>query len=183
VFYTSSEGGVTLSGGEPLDQAEFAYQVLAECKRRGLHTAIETTLFTARATLERFLAVTDLFLTDLKIWDPQVHKETVGVDNALIKDNILYLAQNGVDLVIRMPLIPEITATAENIRPIAAFVRDLPGNVPFELINFNPLASGKYRILDRNYAFESYTSPYAQEEYNEFIAVAAEQGGRVLASG
>ncbi|MCG8478800.1 MAG: glycyl-radical enzyme activating protein [Spirochaetales bacterium] len=178
-FYDSSGGGVTLSGGEPLSQADFAYAVLAECRERGLHTALETTLFTAPETVERFLAVVDHFLVDIKVWDPALHRRTVGVDNAPILENIRLLAARGATLTVRIPLIPGVTATAENIRPTARFVRDLPGTVPLELINFNPLASGKYIVLAREYAFSSYTAPYSEEEYRAFVAIADKEGAHI----
>ncbi|MGM0432136.1 MAG: glycyl-radical enzyme activating protein [Spirochaetota bacterium] len=180
VFYKESNGGITLSGGDPLFQTEFALEVFTECKRRGLHTAVETELATSRSKLERFVPVVDLFMSDLKIWDNKEHLETVGVENKLIKENLHYLAEQGVDLIVRMPLIPEITTTRENITAVAKFVAALPGDVPFELINFNPLASGKYRMLQKEYAFESYTSPYPPEEYWQFAQIAKDAGARIV---
>lgn len=180
VFYDSSGGGVTLSGGEPLVQAEFAHAVLTEARTRSLHTAIESTLSTSRRTLERIVPVVDHILADIKIWDRELHRSIVGVDNEPILSNISYLANVGTTLTIRIPLIPGITALAENIRPIAAFVRDLPGQVPLELINFNPLAAGKYRALERKYEFASYTSPYPPEEYAAFVEIARKEGAHVV---
>lgn len=180
VFYKASGGGITISGGDPLFQSEFALAVFTECKNRGLHTAIETELATSRHKLEQFVPVVDLFMTDLKIWDNRMHLETVGVENKIIKENIQYLAEQDVELIVRMPLIPEITTTEENISSIARFIADLPGNVPFELINFNPLASGKYRMLQKKYAFETYTSPYPHEEYWKFAQIAKDAGANII---
>ena len=180
VFYEASGGGMTLSGGDPFFQTEFAYAVFSECKRRGMHTAIETELVTSRNKLEKFIPVVDLFMTDLKIWDNKIHLATVGAENTIIKDNIRFLAQQGVALIVRMPLIPEITTTKENISSIAKFVAELPGDVLFELINFNPLASGKYRMLQKKYAFELYTSPYPAKEYWEFVKISKEAGAHVI---
>jgi pyruvate formate lyase activating enzyme len=109
-----------------------------------------------------------------------MHLETVGVENKIIKENIRYLAEQDVELIVRMPLIPEITTTEENISSIARFVAELPGKVPFELINFNPLASGKYRMLQKIYAFESYTSPYSPEDYWKFAQIAIDAGAEVI---
>lgn len=180
VFYETSGGGVTLSGGEPLFQPDFAHAVLTESKRRDLHTALETTLSVNQHALERFLPVVDFFMSDLKLWDDAAHRRTVGVPVGPVKRNIAFLAESGVDLLIRVPLIPEITATNDSIAPIARFVAELPGDVPLELINFNPLPAAKYRALGREYAFSAYTAPYSQEEYDEFVAVARAEGARVI---
>ncbi len=179
LFYETSGGGVTLSGGEPLSQEKFAHAVLAECRERGLHTAIETTLFASHRTLDRFIPVVDHFLVDIKVWDSELHRRTAGVDNKPILDNIRLLAERGSTLTVRIPLIPGITATAENIRPTARFVRDLPGTVPLELINFNPLASGKYLVLAQDYAFSSYNAPYSEEEYRVFVDIARSEGAHI----
>ncbi len=180
VFYDASQGGITLSGGDPLFQTEYALAVLEECKKRGLHTAIETELVTSLSKLERFVPLVDQFMADLKIWDNTMHLETVGVENKIIKENIQYLADKGVSLIVRMPLIPEITTTKENISSIGRFVASLPGNVPLELINFNPLASGKYTMLQKEYPFSSYTSPYPAEEYWRFVQIAKDAGANTI---
>lgn len=185
VFFESSGGGVTLSGGEPLFQAGYALAVLRQAHEDGLHTAVETTLFVARRVLQDVLPHVDLFLTDLKMWDPEMHREIVGVENTLIVDNIRFLAEQRAahgrpDLVVRLPLIPELTATTANIRAVARFVSQLPGDIPLELLNFNPLAAGKYRTLGRSYAFSGYTAPYTREEFDEFVDIARAGGARII---
>lgn len=176
VFYDSSGGGITLSGGEPLMQAPFAREVLRLSNEAGLRTALETTLFTSRRVLESVLPYTDHILADIKIWDRDAHRRTVGVDNEPILSNIRFLAERGVPLTIRIPLIPGMTTREENIRPIARFVAGLPGDVPLELINFNPLASGKYRALEQEYEFAAYTAPYSEKEMADFTEFAAQEG-------
>lgn len=180
VFYESSGGGITLSGGEPLYLSEYARAVLIESKNRGLHTALETTLFTSPSVLGRVLPFVDHFLTDIKIWDRETHKSVVGVDNEPILRNIRHIAELGKTLTVRIPLIPGITNTEENIAPTAAFVAGLPGDVPLELINFNPLASGKYLALDQDYDFASYTSPLPADEVDHLKTIARERGATVI---
>jgi pyruvate formate lyase activating enzyme len=146
-FYALSGGGVTLSGGDPLVQPEFARDILARCKARRVHTAMETCLAAGWETVEPFLAVVDLFLVDLKLGDEAEHRDRLGVPASLVKDNLLRLAESGGHLWVRVPLIPGVTATPGNLDRIGRFMRDrLPG-VPVDLVNFNPLARSKYERM------------------------------------
>lgn len=180
VFYETSGGGITLSGGEPLFQADFAEEVLRLCREKGVHTALETTLHVYRDVLERFLPLVDLFLTDIKLMDSEAHRENTGVGNERILENVKWLAEQEVELVIRVPLIPGATDSEENIKAIARFVHSLPGDVPLELINFNPLASGKYRSLDLNYDFADVTSALETETVERLKEVVRRQGVTVV---
>lgn len=172
VFFESSGGGITLSGGEPLAQPGFAEKVLRLAKEKGLHTAIETTLHIETAVLDRFLPLVDLFLADIKHMDSAVHLANTGVPNEKILANIRYLAECKAHMILRLPLIPAITATDENVRAVAKFVAGLPGDYPLELINFNPLASGKYYALDLNYDFARVTAPLENAEVDRLKALA-----------
>ena len=180
VFYRNSGGGVTLSGGEPLVQADFAESVLKLSREHGLHTAIETTLHTGKVVLERMIPVVDLFLTDIKLWDNDEHKRYTGVDNTLILENVRFLADAGATMLIRVPLIPETTTSPENLSSIAAFVRSLPGNHKLELINFNPLASGKYAMLEQPYPYSRFTSPLPDSVVKELAEVVRSEGVEVV---
>ncbi len=164
VFYRNSGGGVTLSGGEPLAQAQFAREVLRLCRDAGLHTAIETTLHTTQEVLGGILPLVDLFLSDIKLWDAEEHRRYTGVDNRIILENVKFLAREGASMLIRVPLIPETTTSPENIAAIARFVRDLPGEHSLELLNFNPLAAGKYQMLEKPYPYEQYTTQLPAEQ-------------------
>jgi pyruvate formate lyase activating enzyme len=180
VFYQSSGGGITLSGGEPFVQPVFAEEILQLCRAEGLHTAIETTLHVDQSILGRFLPLVDLFLTDVKLWDSDEHRKYTGVGNEKILENVRWLAGQGVTMTIRIPLIPEITATETNVGNIARFVSGLPGDVALELINFNPLASGKYRALDLPYDFANLTAPLDQEIVDTLSRAAREEGVTVV---
>jgi pyruvate formate lyase activating enzyme len=180
LFYENSNGGITLSGGEPLFQKTFAVAVLEECVRRGLHTTLESTLFLSRATLERALPFVDHFLTDVKLWDSKEHKKHTGVPNEQILENVRFLAGTSVDMTIRVPLIPGITATEQNVGAVARFVAGLPADVPLELVNFNPLPAGKYRVLGIRWPFQNRTSPLSKSELEPLERAARAEGVRLV---
>jgi len=163
-FYRQSGGGVTISGGDPLVQHEFARDVLGRCRSQGVHTAIETCLFGTWEVLERFIPVTDLFIVDLKIADSALHREYTGRPNGLIRDNYARLARAGVDLLTRVPLIPGITATEANVEAMARFIRDTNPGGRVELINFNPLAINKHSLMNRGTEFFHGMGPLPEPE-------------------
>lgn len=115
IFYDQSGGGVTFSGGEPLLQPEFLLALLAECKKRGIHTAVDTTGFAAPEILLQASQITDLFLYDLKIMDDGLHRQYTGVSNGVILDNLRELAARHGNIIIRVPVIPGINDGDENI--------------------------------------------------------------------
>ena len=177
VFFETSGGGVTLSGGEPLMQPEFAYAVLRMCKNAGIHTALETSLAVQRTTLEPFLEVTDQFLVDLKVAEEMLHRKWLGRGNADIHSNLRYLVGSGANVTVRIPMIPGYTAREENLHELGAFVRSLGSPPPpVELINFNPLAVNKYRMYGYSWPFGDEARPYTQEELDSFVALLAEFG-------
>ena len=175
-FYLQSGGGITISGGDPLVQHEFALEILKACKAEGLRTAIETCLQGSWDIIEAFIPLTDLFIVDLKLADSQLHREYVGRGNELIRENCRRLAALEVDTLTRIPLIPRVTARADNIRAIAAFVRDCDPGARVELINFNPLAENKYRLMDRNREFFQRLYPLKSEELAALNAIIEAEG-------
>ena len=124
-FYDESGGGVTLSGGEPLMQAEFSRQLLAACRREGLHTAVDTCGFGRREDLLALAAYTDLFLYDVKILDDQRHRQYTGVSNAVILENLMALCEAGAEVWVRVPVIPGFNADPGDVAAIAAWVASL----------------------------------------------------------
>ncbi len=152
-FYRQSGGGITISGGDPLVQHEFALEVLRRCRHEGVHTAVETGLFGAWEILQRFIPLTDLFIVDLKIANPARHVEYTGRSNELVLDNYARLARTGVEILTRVPLIPTATATEENLRALAVFIRGAAPGARVELVNFNPLAVSKYALMNRGTEF------------------------------
>ena len=115
-FWRRSGGGVTVSGGEPLAQPDFLAAFLGLCKGRYIHTAIETSLFCSRPTLERVLGLLDFVQFDLKAMDPQLHRELTGLDNTEILDNARFLLRGGKPLLARIPLVPGCNDGEDNLR-------------------------------------------------------------------
>lgn len=171
-------GGITLSGGDPFSQKEFTLEILKECKKHGLHTSIETCLYVKRETLELFLPYIDLLIADFKLFDPELHQSYTGQDNTIIKDNFVYLFKNyfeqdKLDILVRIPLIPEYTATEENLKKIVRFLYSLSPRVRVELINYNPLAQSKYALMNKKFIYEKNPEMYKTDEmegYNEILA-------------
>jgi glycyl-radical enzyme activating protein len=179
-FYRQSGGGITISGGDPLVQYEFALEVLGICRESGVHTAIETCLSGNWEVVERFIPLTDLFIVDLKITDGALHAEYTGRPNDLIFDNYARLARAGVELLTRIPLIPGITATAGNVTSLARFIADANPGGRVELINFNPLAISKYALMDRGTEFFNGMAPLPEGEVEKLRTLLDGEGLAVV---
>jgi len=179
-FYRQSGGGITISGGDPLVQHEFALQVLGRCRGAGVHTAIETCLFGEWDVIQRFIPLTDLFIADLKIADPARHERHTGRSNELILDNYARLARARVDLLTRVPLVPGITATEANLGAIARFIRQANPGGRVELVNFNPLAVHKYALMERSTAHLAGMSPVPQGGVDAFQVLLEAEGLQVV---
>ena len=143
----ASGGGVTFSGGEPFAQSEFLLATLAALKGK-LHTAVQTCGYTDSKTFSKGLSLCDYVLYDLKLMDGAAHRRFCGVDNGRILENYRALAASGVPFITRIPLIPGVTDTAENLSAIAAFVRE-QGVDHVELLPYNRMAGSKYTGLLR----------------------------------
>ena len=124
-FYEQSGGGVTLSGGEPFEQFEFVQAFLRVCKDRGLHTAIETNGFTTPDRLEALLPYLDRIYFDLKVIDDDEHRRLMGVGNAPILANARRLVAIDAPVIFRVPVVPGMTATDENVRALSNFLHEL----------------------------------------------------------
>jgi pyruvate formate lyase activating enzyme len=158
-FYERSDGGVTLSGGEPLLQLAFSRAILARCKEENLHTAIETAANFPWERVEAILPVTDLVMMDIKLMDAERHRAATGVPNERILDSARRLGQTGKPLIVRTPVVPGVNDQEDEIAAIAAFVAALPNLLYYELLPFHPMARGKYESLDMDYRAQSLKSP------------------------
>ncbi len=179
-FYEESGGGITLSGGDPLFQPEFSLEILKACKDKKIHTAIETCMYARQDIIEKFLDFTDLFIVDLKIFDSYKHKMYTGVENELIKSNFRFIASQKTDILVRIPLIPGITATDENLRKTARFVRDTNPEIPIELMNYNILAENKYRLMKKENNLIKGMKPFLEARLEEFYRIIEGEGARIL---
>lgn len=146
-FYETSGGGMTLSGGEPLYQPEFAAALLKAAKEAGIHTCVETSGFCTDRVLEEAAAYTDLFLYDIKETDPALHKRFTGVEQDVILRHARRLAELGKPMVLRCPIIPGYNAREEHIRNIAALAQDLPNVIEIHLEPYHPFGVDKYDNL------------------------------------
>lgn len=142
-FYDNSNGGLTLSGGEPLLQFDFAYALLQQAKKKGLHTCIETSGFAAQEKVLKIAAFTDVFLYDWKITDDTLHKEYTGVSNRQIRENLLALGRIGAKTVLRCPIIPGVNDTDEHFAGIAELANSLEHILAVEVEPYHPLGVGK----------------------------------------
>ena len=145
-FFEQSGGGVTLTGGEVTMQADFAAELLAGCRAAGIHTAIETSGCCDWSVLQRLADLSDLVLYDLKLIDPRAHQQWTGASNERILDNARRLAGRCVQ--VRVPLIPDVTDTQQDLRAIFEFMRSCGLNA-VSLLPFNPATAGKYAWLAR----------------------------------
>jgi len=161
-FYDESGGGVTLSGGEPLWQADFALALLQACQRQEIHTAVDTCGFAPWATLDRLRAYTALFLYDLKLLDEARHRQFTGVSNRLILQNLQALSQRGHHIVLRVPVIPGINDDDASLRQIGAFAAALPHLDGVDLLPYHHIGVDKYVRLDRPYQLTATRPPAAE---------------------
>ncbi len=123
IFYDESGGGVTFTGGEPFQQYEFLYEMLKSCKRKGIHTAIETSGYTAWDRMENIAGYTDLFLYDLKLMDEGKHIKYTGVSNKTILQNLEKLSAIHNNICVRIPIIPGVNDDEENIDRSILFLK------------------------------------------------------------
>ena len=146
-FYDNSGGGVTLSGGEPLLQFEFSYEILKACRENGINTCIETCGFTDKEKLIKIAKVTDLFLYDWKITDGSLHKKYTGVDNKTILDNLLALDEIGAKIVLRCPIIPTVNDNKEHLLGVAFVANRLKNVCKIEVLPYHSLGVDKLEKL------------------------------------
>ena len=171
-------GGVTLSGGEPLLQKEFTLSLLKALKQKAVHTAVESSLCVDQAYLLQILPYIDTLFADFKVFDDGAHKQATGMDNVLIKDNIAMVLTSAYRdrVIIRTPLVPQYTATKENITAICQYIVQLYPQVRYELLNYNPLAQAKYKQVGMDYCFKENPKMFKKEELQEFQAIAQNAG-------
>jgi pyruvate formate lyase activating enzyme len=145
IFYDQSGGGVTFSGGEPLHQIDFLTALLQACKDHHIHTAVDTSGCAPPEDFARINGLVDLYLYDLKLMDEQIHVKLTGASNQLILENLSILAQHDLDIQVRVPLIPGITDTEENLDAILAYLDRLNKVNEVCLLPYNVLGENKRR--------------------------------------
>ena len=176
VFYDSSGGGVTFSGGEPLLQPDFLLALLRECKEREIHTAVDTCGFVKWETLSSIIPYADLILYDLKCMDSDMHYELTGRGNEEILENLRRLSKANCNVIVRFPLIPGINDNDENITCMGEFVLSLRrgGRLPrVDILPYHKMGLDKYLRLGR-----AYSLPYVTQPKDEMVHSVQERFGK-----
>jgi len=159
-FYRRSNGGVTLSGGEPLMQWEAAEEILILCKERMIDRAMETSAFAPWEQLKKLIILCNYVFVDLKHIDSGVHKKLTGVPNEMILANIRKLSKyvvdhNEVSMILRLPVIPSLNNDEKTMTATAHFIASLPGEIKVNLLPYHNLGSNKYEMIDMVYQLAS----------------------------
>ena len=181
IFFNKTKGGITVSGGEPTLQPDFLLNFLKLCKKSDISTALDTCGYSSKKVYEKILPYVDIVLLDIKLMDPNKHKEYTGVTNKRILENAKwisnYIKENGKKLWIRTPLIPKYTATDENVKGIGEFIVNKLNNIPerWELLSFNKLCDIKYSRLGISWILKD-EPLMTKEEMEHFQKVAKEVG-------
>lgn len=176
VFFDQSEGGVTISGGEPLLQTGFLLNLLKACGEKGIHRVVDTAGYANSETLLEVAEHTELFLFDLKHMDPVAHKKWTGGDNDTILENLRVLAASGAKIIVRIPLIKGLNADEENIRASAAFIASLDGEPKqVDLLPYHNIAATKYTRLNQDCDLSAMAEP-TQEDLELAITIFKEHG-------
>ena len=153
LMYENSGGGITLSGGEPTAQPEFCLALLKAAKEKDINTALDTCGYVKWDILNEMLEYTDIVLFDIKNMDPESHKEFTGVSNELILENARrIIARGGVEMRVRVPVIPKRNDSDENMKKTAEFICSL-GLKGVDVLPFHPWAGQSYRLLGLEYPF------------------------------
>ena len=149
LYYENSGGGMTLSGGEPLAQFEYALEILRRAKEAGIHTAVETCGFLTGEKLERAAEFVDLFLYDIKETDPILHEKYTGASNELILQNLDLLDRLSKEVVLRCPIVPGCNDREEHYRKIAELANIHSNVIRIEVEPYHQLGEEKYVALGR----------------------------------
>lgn len=186
MFYDKSGGGMTVSGGEPTARFEFTLALLKGAKERGISTALDTCGYTPWEKLNALLEWTDLVLYDIKYMDPKNHKEFTGRDNAIILENARRIAEKGIPIRIRVPVIPGRTDTIATLSKTAEFIEELDEKggeiLGVDLLPYHPFAGAKYRLFGFDYPFPE-GEGFQDEDILQFIELFTDRGFDVTIGG
>ncbi|MCR5207877.1 MAG: glycyl-radical enzyme activating protein [Eubacterium sp.] len=169
-YYKESSGGVTVSGGEPFMQSEFLEELLKECRHEGINTCVESALDTELDSIKAVLPYCDLIIADIKMMNSALHLKYIGEGNARILENLKYLAESNIPLILRIPVIPRVNDNIKNARETADFILgELNNNIRvLQLLKYMPLGEEKYRSLDESYPFDC--KEYNRDAFDSRVA-------------
>ena len=181
-FFEESNGGVTFSGGEPLEQATFLFELLDKCAAEGIRTAVDTSGFAPLETTMEAGRKADLLLYDLKLMDEERHLKATGVPNAPIIRNLWALARSGANVILRLPIIPGINDLPGDLEAAADFIRELGREWPVCLLPYHDAARSKYTMWGLPFMMEDIRPP--SEDRMEYTAsIFIERGLTVFIGG
>ncbi|NLY96004.1 MAG: glycyl-radical enzyme activating protein [Clostridiaceae bacterium] len=173
-LYDKTGGGVTVSGGEPFSQGEFLRELLTALKSEGIHTAVESAVFTEWSGIEKALPLIDLFICDIKSVDDGKHIAATSKSNRIILENIRNLSRR-TNLLLRTPVIPGFNDGEHDLSAIADFIAALPKVPKHELLPFNGICKDKYKALNRTFIAENRVSPTG-DEMKRFAEIFRQRG-------
>jgi pyruvate formate lyase activating enzyme len=179
-YYDASGGGVTLSGGEPMAQPEFALALLKECRKAGLHTALDTTGFMPRPLMERTMEVTSLYLFDYKATGEDLHRKLTGVSLQPILEALEFLISNGAAVVLRCPLIPGVNDQLEHLAAICELEQRYPSLQGIDLLPWHSMGNSKYDRIGKSPAPALPSGNTSEETKSEYLEFFASHGSRKL---
>ena len=170
-YYENSGGGITLSGGDPLFQFDFALEVLKESKKENLNTCLETEGLGRREKFKKVLPYVDHFLFDYKITDDELHKKYVGISNKPILSNLDFLAKHNADIVLRCIIVPGINDNLKHFAAITSLNRKYENIKRIDIMSYHDYGRKKYRMLGEDYPLEIETvsEERAEEWKNKLI--------------
>lgn len=156
-YYEKSGGGVTVSGGDPVIQMDFVVELFRRCKEEKIQTCLESTFYAEWSTIEKVLPYTDIIISDIKHMDTNVHRKHTGRENHLILENLKKLADLNKEIILRIPVIPGVNDSNDNIEKTADFIlNEMGGNVrTLQLLSFMRLGEEKYQSLGIPYKMEN----------------------------
>ena len=159
LFYETSNGGVTISGGEPLFQHQFTIEILKKCRELNIHTAIETSGFAGLDIFKEVISYCDFVLFDIKETDEEKHIEYTGVGNNVILNNLKFLNESGVSYVIRCPIIPGLNDRDEHFEKLNNLINFNQNFKGIEIMPYHTLGNYKYDNLQREYSLKTIKEP------------------------
>lgn len=173
-FYEESGGGVTISGGEGMSQPEFLKKLISELKKNSVHVAIETTGYVKKEIFEELAKELDLLLFDVKHYDREKHYNGTKVYNDLIVENLKWAIDNGIEVLPRIPVIPDFNNSLEDAEGLAELLVEV-GAKKVQLLPFHQFGEKKYELLNRNYKYKNKKALYP-EELEEYQKIFLDKG-------
>lgn len=175
--YYREDGGITLSGGEPLCQIDFAEALLDECRKEGIGTALESNLCVKKEFISRIIPKIDILMTDCKLFDGELHKKWTGMTNTQAKENYRLVSEAGIPIIMRTPVITGINDSVEEISRIAELAASLKSLRYYELLSYHPLGVSKSIALGKEQ--QKFETP-SKEKIHELALAAQSKGIEVL---